>query len=271
MDLQDVSLHASTITSVHWGRIGTLVAAAVCLLLTGVLIGGGGTVAYEEQVMQQKIEEALSKERAEERAREAKDAEILTETKAELETVLRATDAEVYDLNTRGSVRAEPVISDGASASSRKGMPSADSLLRPDGLETAWTATGPLALVISLDKPCPVRELVVKWDIAGLPEQYSVEIPSPVDEGGGWAILERVEQGDSTFTDLSVPGHAVQTLQLADNDSGETRVRSIRIVVPGNRPISLWGILLFGGQCGTDGQEAAGADDDQDEENAQLI
>ena len=47
-------------------------------------------------------------------------------------------------------------------------------------------------------------------------------------DGGGWSVVERVEAGDGTATDLSVPGHAVQELRLADNDNGEHVVRSVR-------------------------------------------
>ena len=34
-------------------------------------------------------------------------------------------------------------------------------------------------VVLELDKLCPVRQLVVDWDIAGLPEAYVIEVPNP--------------------------------------------------------------------------------------------
>ena len=41
----EMDLHLAT--RIHWGRVGTLAIAAVCLLGTGALLGGGGTAALE--------------------------------------------------------------------------------------------------------------------------------------------------------------------------------------------------------------------------------
>ena len=67
-------------------------------------------------------------------------------------------------------------------------------------------------------------------------------MPSPAYDGGGWAIISDVEPGDGTAVDMSLPGHAVHELQLADNDRGEVLVKSVRLNFPAStQPIALWG------------------------------
>jgi hypothetical protein len=190
------------LTKIHWGRT-TVTVAACSLLVLGILIGVQGMFMYDksEIEMERAIESRLRAQLNAELAKEAAEHEKIVEISAIVADLYNEKADRTVLISERAVVTLE------ATHPPKTSVDLQSLVMSENDDSHAWGADGPLTLNFTLSRTCNVQQLIIDWNVAGLPEVFKVDV---LTEEGFYTVAE-VESGEAEV-DLSMHGHAGRQL-----------------------------------------------------------